>query len=44
MFEEFHDTANLSTEELEAWRDNDASRSVGQKQDGEESIGQASGR
>jgi hypothetical protein len=40
----FRQVVNLTAAELEAWLRTDASREVGQKRDGGESIGHASGR
>jgi hypothetical protein len=41
---EFEDVVNLAPAELERWLDTDESREVGQKDDGGESTGHASGR
>jgi hypothetical protein len=40
----FADAVNMSAGEIEQWLETDESRRVGQKQDGGESIGHASGR
>lgn len=40
----FHQTVNMTARELEKWLETKESRGVGQKQDGEESTGHASGR
>jgi hypothetical protein len=42
--EAFHETVNMTAEELEDWLRSEESRSVGQQEDGEESVGHASGR
>jgi len=42
--EEFHDAVNMTAEELEGWLETDESRSVGQPDEGGESVGHASGR
>ena len=41
---DFHDAVNMTASELESWLDTDDSRAVGQKDDGGESTGHASGR
>jgi hypothetical protein len=41
---EFGDAVNMTPKELERWLETDESRSVGQKDDGGESTGHASGR
>lgn len=41
---EFREAVNMAPHELEEWLDTEASRSVGQKGAGEESVGHASGR
>ncbi|TYK46939.1 DUF3140 domain-containing protein [Actinomadura decatromicini] len=41
---EFREAVNLTAGELERWLDTEESRSVGQKDDGGESTGHASGR
>jgi hypothetical protein len=43
-WQEFRDTVNMTAGELEKWLDTDDSRSVGQKNQGNESTGHASGR
>lgn len=43
-YKEFRDTVNMSAGELEKWLKTDESKSVGQKPDGDESTGHASGR
>lgn len=43
-WQEFRDTVNMTARELEKWLGSDESRSVGQKNDGAESTGHASGR
>jgi len=40
----FHQTVNMTVRELEKWLATEESQSVGQKQDGNESTGHASGR
>ncbi len=40
----FHETVNMTGGELEKWLKTDESRGVGQKKDGDESTGHASGR
>lgn len=44
VINEFHQTINMTPEELESWLDTDDSLSVGQKDGDEESIGHKSGR
>jgi hypothetical protein len=41
---EFHDVVNMKADTLESWLDTEESRSVGQQDDGDESVGHASGR
>ena len=41
---DFRDAINMTADEIEEWLATPESRSVGQKRDGEESIGHASGR
>ena len=41
---EFHDAVNLTAAEIEKWLDTDESKKVGQKSEGHESTGHASGR
>jgi hypothetical protein len=41
---DFHDAVNMTPSELEEWLGTDESRSVGDKSDGAESTGHASGR
>ncbi|GAB1815738.1 DUF3140 domain-containing protein [Mycobacterium sp. MUNTM1] len=43
-WDRFQDTVNMTARELEKWLDTEESKSVGQKQDGDESTGHASGR
>lgn len=40
----FRETVNMTARELEKWLGSDKSRAVGQKRDGNESTGHASGR
>jgi len=42
--DEFRDLVNIAPAELERWLESDESREVGQKEDGGESVGHASGR
>jgi hypothetical protein len=42
--QEFGEAVNMTAAELEKWLDTDESRSVGQKDGGDESTGHASGR
>ncbi|KQR61961.1 DUF3140 domain-containing protein [Frigoribacterium sp. Leaf172] len=42
--DEFGDAVNMTASELERWLDTDESKEVGQKTDGHESTGHASGR
>ncbi len=42
--DEFTRAVNMTPTELSRWLESEASQSVGQKEDGEESIGHASGR
>ncbi len=44
VIDEFHQTVNMTPEELESWLDTDDSLSVGQKDGDDESIGHKSGR
>ena len=41
---EFRDAVNMTASELERWLDTEPSKEVGQKTDGGESTGHASGR
>lgn len=41
---EFHEAVNMTASEIEKWLDTDDSKKVGQKTDGHESTGHASGR
>ena len=41
---DFHDAVNMTASDLDAWLESDESRSVGDKSDGGESTGHASGR
>lgn len=43
-WQEFRDTVNMTAGELEKWLETDDSRSVGQKNQGNEATGHASGR
>ncbi|OBJ10980.1 DUF3140 domain-containing protein [Mycobacterium colombiense] len=43
-WDRFHDTVNMTARELEKWLGTEESKSVGQKEDGDESTGHASGR
>lgn len=43
-WDRFQDTVNMTARELEKWLGTEQSKSVGQKQDGDESTGHASGR
>ncbi|HEX5254417.1 MAG TPA: DUF3140 domain-containing protein, partial [Mycobacterium sp.] len=43
-WDRFQDTVNMTARELEKWLDTEESKSVGQKRDGDESTGHASGR
>ncbi|OBH48472.1 DUF3140 domain-containing protein [Mycobacterium mantenii] len=43
-WDRFQDTVNMTARELEKWLDTDESKTVGQKRDGDESTGHASGR
>ncbi|WP_156689228.1 DUF3140 domain-containing protein [Mycobacterium sp. Marseille-P9652] len=43
-WDRFHETVNMTARELEKWLHSDESQSVGQKRDGDESTGHASGR
>ncbi|OBJ49076.1 DUF3140 domain-containing protein [Mycobacterium sp. 1423905.2] len=43
-WKEFREVVNMTARELEKWLDTDESKSVGQKQGGNESTGHASGR
>ncbi len=43
-WENFHEHVNMTAPELESWLETEQSRSVGQRGDGEESTGHASGR
>jgi hypothetical protein len=43
-WKEFRDTVNMTASELEKWLGTDESKKVGQKSDGGESTGHASGR
>ena len=40
----FHDAVNMTADDLESWLESEESRSVGQSDAGEESVGHASGR
>ncbi len=42
--ETFHDVVNMTARELSEWLQTDESQQVGQKDDGDESIGHESGR
>jgi hypothetical protein len=42
--DQFREVVNMAPAELEAWLETDASRAVGQKEGGGESVGHASGR
>jgi hypothetical protein len=42
--QDFHQIVNMSADELEAWLTTPQSHAVGQKKDGGESVGHASGR
>lgn len=44
QIQRFHSVVNMTAEELEEWLQTEASQSVGQVQDGDESIGHESGR
>lgn len=44
VIDEFHQTVNMTPEELDSWLDTDDSLSVGQKDGDDESIGHKSGR
>lgn len=44
VWDEFHDTVNMTPRELERWLSTDKSKSVGQKKGGGESTGHRSGR
>jgi hypothetical protein len=44
VWRSFHEAVNMEAEELEDWLETKESRSVGQKKDGGESVGHASGR
>ena len=43
-WDSFQDIVNMTARELEEWLDTEESKSVGQKQSGDESTGHASGR
>lgn len=43
-WDRFQETVNMTARELEKWLDTEESKSVGQKQGGDESTGHASGR
>jgi hypothetical protein len=43
-YRSFRDAVNMAPARLERWLETDESRSVGQKDDGDESVGHASGR
>ncbi len=43
-YEEFREAVNMSPTEIETWLQTDASRRVGSKEDGGESVGHASGQ
>jgi hypothetical protein len=42
--DEFHRAVNMTASELDKWLDTDESKSVGQKDGGDESVGHESGR
>ncbi len=44
VWPEWKEAVNMTASELEKWLDTDESRNVGQKDDGGESVGHASGR
>jgi hypothetical protein len=44
IYREFRDVVNMTPKELEAWLATEESQAVGQKRDGDESVGHASGR
>lgn len=44
VWRKFHDVVNMAPAEIEEWLETAESRKVGQKRDGAESIGHASGR
>ncbi|MXO93974.1 DUF3140 domain-containing protein [Erythrobacter arachoides] len=44
VYDDFQDAVNMQPAEIEKWLDTDESRSVGQKDDGGESVGHESGR
>jgi hypothetical protein len=44
IWKDFHEAVNMDAAELEEWLETPESRAVGQKKDGGESIGHASGR
>jgi hypothetical protein len=44
VWDEFREAVNMTPEQLEDWLDTEQSRSVGQRDGGEESTGHASGR
>ena len=44
VYDAFYDRVNMQPQELEDWLQTDASKSVGDSSDGEESTGHASGR
>lgn len=43
-YTEFREVVNIAPKELETWLDSDASKAVGSKPDGGESVGHESGR
>jgi len=44
VIDEFHQVVNMTPKQLESWLDTDESKSVGQKNGDDESIGHKSGR
>lgn len=44
IIDEFHEAVTMSADDLESWLETEESQSVGQRDDGGESIGHASGR
>lgn len=44
IWDDWKDAVNMTASELEKWLDTDESKDVGQKDDGGESVGHASGR
>ena len=44
IFEQFGEAVNMSAAELDKWLDSDESKEVGQRKDGDESVGHEYGR